>query len=458
MMQRDEHVAVEGVPSSAIVQSVTYDVSESIEQLLGSGGPDSKSGISRRKPNEEIVSAIQCNEALWQHLATNGAKDANDRFFTEAIADVDVRIKALEAELQAARQTHRRGRAALLNELCVRRRRAAGIDKTSSSIMLPAQATSAVADAEAKGQQQAAAQDAVRLRPWLVKEVSEGASIEEGEVRVTLDHNQLLDLDMFDPSEPCRSATEAARATVWARLEAQKAAWSQAFEEEKGQLEAKVREVRKQDQVDQKKHEALVAALMAKFEAHQEVQRKEAAVGCRAKPKVEGLRGSLRASLFGGRAPAPVETQASPSGGRKSRGATASSIESNLDLMRDIFGPPLSEQEPVNQWGATLVNQLGLNFSPSKPRGFGNSMSRCRRMRMGPPRVARSIEEAFSVGPESEESIYLSRYMLGNSRMATGQSDQQHSPPVSPPASTMASSVASRMGSTMSPQAVSSRT
>lgn len=301
-----------------------------------------------------------------------------------------------------------------------------------------------------------AAHVAVRSRPWLAKEALEVGIIDEGEVRLTLDHRQLLDLDKFDSSAPYREAADVAAASVWARFEAQKVAWTRTFDEEKLQLEAKIREVREEDERDQKKHEAVVASLMAKFEAHQKAQRRELAVGRgSAKPKIE-RQGTLRASLLGGAAASANISGRRESGksgsspGRPSIAASSSnaaegktkSIEPrcetdrNLNLMREIYGEPLSECDPVRRWGATLVSQLGLNFYPTKPKGYDSSIGRSKRATLVPPRVARSLEEAFTIEPESEDSMYLSRYMLGTDRMLAGSYDAHLS---SPMASTVAS-------------------
>merc|ERR1712070_193930 len=132
----------------------------------------------------------------------------------------------------------------------------------------------------------------------------------------------------------------------------------------------------------------------AKFEAHQKAQRRELAVGRgSAKPKIE-RQGTLRASLLGGAAAsANISGKSGSSPGRASIAASSSnaaegktkSIEPrcetdrNLNLMREIYGEPLSECDPVRRWGATLVSQLGLNFYPTKPKGFDSSTGRSKR-------------------------------------------------------------------------------
>lgn len=414
------------------------------------------SNLARNLSSLELLSTISRLEAVWDNLSARGTDDETDQLIEASVADLEQRIAALQAEVQVARDVQRRGRAVLLKELSTRRRRAAGVEKACSTLMRPAQVASAVADQNAKVQQQAAAHGAVRQQPWLAKDVLEGGEVEEGEVRLTLDHRRLLELNKFDSSVPCCTAAESATAIVWARFEAQSVAWTQTFEEEKRLLEAKICQVRELDDVDQKKHEALVATLMAKFEAHQESQRKEAAVG-RGSIKQKEVPCGLRASLLGGAAAAAISAGphdgtlaahgGTPSSSRPvSRAGKASRTEHSkkIDLHREIYGDPLSESAPVRQWGSMLVSQLGLNFSPTKPRGYDSSTVRCKRMAKVPPRVAMSLEEAFSIEPESDGSMYLSRCLLGADRIPQGSCDMQlQSPLASATASTVLPSNAS---------------
>lgn len=189
---------------------------------------------------------------------------------------------------------------------------------------------------------------------------------------------------------------------------------------------------------------------MAKYEAHQEQQRRDSAVG--RSPVKKQVQGSLRASILssasGGRPDSRATTNASRAGSMSKPGPR-NRVEKKLDMLREIHGNPLSESTFVRQWGSVLVSQLGLNFYPTKPRGFDSSVGRSKRTSMVPPRVARSMEEAFSIVPETDESMYLSRYMLGADRTQdhwTGPSarmlpqgtcdEQTHSPPASTNAST----------------------
>jgi len=438
------------LPFCSVVES---DVETFAEQWSGGQDPFSETASARTPPSRAILKTFRETEEFWDQLLSKSSEDEIGQLLRVSIEDLDKRIASIQAEVEAAKDAQQRGRAALLNELCLRRRRAAGAEKTSSSFMRSVQVASAVADAQAKSQQQAAAQDAVRLRPWLAKEALEFGGVEEGEVRLTLDHRRLLDLSQFDSTAAYRATIDTATAAVWARFEAQKAAWNQAFDEERQQLEHKIQEVHEEDQVEQRKHEFIVAGLMAKIAKHQEMQRKEAAVG-RGLPKAKND-SSLRASIIGSHSAAPSQgghggrragiTQlaaginngnSAAESTKKRKPKAKCEVDKKLDLMRDICGEALSESTPVRRWGATLVNQLGLNLYPTKPNGFDSSIARSKKMSLVPPRVARSLEEAFSIEPETEESRYLTRYMLGFQRINAGTCDPQlHSPAASASAS-----------------------
>mmetsp|Transcript_98721 Transcript_98721/g.156071 ORF Transcript_98721/g.156071 Transcript_98721/m.156071 type:complete len:383 (-) Transcript_98721:11-1159(-) len=333
---------------------------------------------SERDPAQEISHQVQQVEALWHHMTSPKDRNENNQYLSNTIKDVDARVEALEAELEAAKVQHRLVRLQMLRWLREQRVRAVGANMASPDFMSPAQ---------------------------------------ESEIRLSLDHRKLIDLLDFDQSETCRVAVASTTAAVRERFEAQRLVWSKPFEDEKKQIQEKIQEVHDQEKAEQSEHEALIAHLMTKLEAHNKQKEADKARGF-VQEIPDKVQGSLRAGLLGG-ASASSSSGASPQQKSATRSASRSGNgHPDLERLREIAGKPVSEGGKVKQWGATMVAQLGLNFYPSKPDGWGTRAAKSKNMTS--PRVARSMEEALTIERESDESLFLSRFLLGSERPHAG--------------------------------------
>eukprot|EP00929_Paragymnodinium_shiwhaense_P123235 TRINITY_DN9683_c0_g1_i1.p1 TRINITY_DN9683_c0_g1~~TRINITY_DN9683_c0_g1_i1.p1 ORF type:complete len:322 (-),score=71.63 TRINITY_DN9683_c0_g1_i1:253-1218(-) len=215
-----------------------------------------------------------------------------------------------------------------------------------------------------------------------------------------LDPHWLMELDKFDSNEASLAAVEAATVAEQARGASQRAAAKQSMQDEVKWLEAKIKEVHREDLKETQAHHELVRNLMGKLEYQRPTKPVSDA-------SLEPSRRSLRlATIAASRRPSSVQKDSSsrrPSTrGRRSTVMDAATSRKSTPASDAFLGPSNMQKDidlssPVEQWGALVVGRLGLNSFPTRPRSWNTCMSRSKGWI--PPRAARSVEEVQKRNP-----------------------------------------------------------